>query len=334
MPNEALQTFVQQLQDSDAYRRDTRVRTIINEGIQRISALSEDSNGAELRREIRGLQSRIAPLLRQSNSRPERRGGVSIEEAKAILGDDHFFGLESLDGIALAPADIPPIPFSAADLERAKELGSSLRLRSDKAPDNANLTMQKMHEMLQPEFDQAGNGQILYDTDWYENEAFFTNAVPEVSWALTSNEVIPDSEDKDYLEQTELIAQYLQGTVYAGSQLPQEYAEAIEELNTQKDEIRSLIEADEWQQAAERLEALKLNKLTRRTPTEVLYDMLVTFKKNGQRHLEDCYDWTGTRDSDGYLVIVGGFGSEGVHVAYDDPDYSSDYLGVVLSRKF
>jgi len=325
---------MQQLQDSDAYCRDTRVRTIIDEGIQRISALSEESSGAELRREIRGLQSRIAPLLRQTNSRPERHGGVSIEEAKAILGDDHFFGSESLDGIALAPADIPSVPFSAADLERAKELGHSLRLRVDKAPDNSNLTMQKMHEMLQPEFDQAGNGQILYDTDWYENEAFFTDAVPEVSWALTSNEVIPDSEDKDYLEQTELIAAYLEETVYAGSQLPEEYAEAIEEMNTQKDEIRSLIEADEWQQAAERLEALKLNKFTRRTPTEVLYDMLVTFKKNGQRYLEDRYDWTGVRDSGGSLVDVGVFDSEGVSVSGGDPDDSNVDLGVVLSRKF
>lgn len=330
--------LIQKLQDSDAYRRDTRVRSIIDDSIQRISALPEDSSSAELRREIRQMHTRIAPLLRQTNSRPERQGGVSIEEAKAILGDDHFFGTEALQktfpGTAIESINIPSIPFSRAELERAKELCNSLRLRIDHAPDGDPLTMKKMHEMLQPTFSTESKGKILNNISWYGNEEFFTTATPNVCWVLTSNEVIPDSEDKDYLEQTELIAAYLEETVYAGSQLPEEYAEAIEEMNTQMDEIRSLIEADEWQQAAERLEALKLNKLTRRTPSEVLYDMLVTFKKNGQRYLEDRYDWTGVRDSGGYLVRVGYVDSGGVRVSYGRPDGSYARLGVVLSRKF
>ena len=337
MANESLQSFVRHLQESDAYRGNTRVRSIIDEGIQRISALPEDGSGAELRREIRQMHTRIAPLLHTPSNNRET-GGISMAEAQNILGDNHFFGTEALQkafpGTAIESTAIPLIPFSKAELERAKELGHSLRLRIDHAPDGDALTMKKMHEMLQPTFDTDNNGKILYEVSWYGNEEFFTTETPNMCWVLTSDEVIPNSESKDYLQQTELIAEYLQDTVYDGVELPQEYAEAIEELNEQKDEIRSLISAESWREAADKLAALSINQLTRRTPSETLHDLLVSFQDKDTRNLQNRWDWTNVQSSVGRLVRVVYFGSEGVVVSGAEPDRSYGRLGVVLSRKF
>ncbi|MCB9808703.1 hypothetical protein H6770_05645 [Candidatus Peribacteria bacterium] len=338
MANEALQSFVRHLQESDAYRGDSRVRSIINESIQRISALPEDGSGAELRREIRHMHTTLAPLLHGASTNNETAGEISMEEAQSILGDNHFFGTEALQkafpGTASERITIPPIPFSKAELERAKELGHSLRLRMDHAPDGDPLTMKKMHEMLQPTFSAESKGKILNNISWYGNEEFFTTAAPSVCWVLTSDEVVPNSESKNYLEQTELIAEYLQNTVYADMDLPQEYADAIEELDAQKDEIRGLMNAGNWRQAADKLAALSINQLTRRTPSETLHDLLVSFQDADTRNLQNRWDWSNVQSSDGGLVRVGLFDSEGVGVCYGHPGVSDDYLGVLLSRKF
>ena len=340
MPREALHSFIRQLQESTAYRDHVGVRTVVDETVRRIAALPEEGAGTLLREEIHTLRDQLIPLLQGTKApkRKEKKGeAVSPKDAEAIMGKDRFFGIEAVrkafPGITIKPEQIPSIPFSKEDLERAKELGDSLRLRVDKAPGKGKLNMQKMQELLQPVFDQSGEGKVLYDTDWYENEDFFTEA-PELCWVLTSDGVIPDSEDKDYLEQTEHIAEYLRDTVYQGKKLPQQYADAIKELDAQKDDIRQLIDDDNWEEAAKRLADLTLNKLTRRIPVEVLYDMLVSFQNGGKRHLEDMYDWTCVRSSDGRLVIVGDFDRGGVVVSHDRPGFSDGYLGVVLARKF
>lgn len=340
MPREVLHTFIRQLKESTAYKDHVGVRSVVDETVRRIAALPEEGGGPMLREEIRGLHERIVPLLHGTGTpkRKEKKGeGISPKEAETIIGADHFFGAEAVrkafPGIPLKPEQIPAIPFSREDLQRAKELGDSLRLRVNKAPGNGKLNMQKMQELLQPTFDQKNEGKILYDTDWYESEDFFTEE-PELCWVLTSDGIIPDSEDKDYLQQTEHIAEYLRDTVYQGKKIPQQYAEAIKELDAEKVKIRNLIDSGSWEEAAKQLANLKLNKITRRVPVEVLYDMLVTFQNGDKRHLEDFYDWTVARSSDGYLVRVGYFGPGGVSVDYWRPRFSSDGLGVVLARKF
>jgi len=340
MPNEAVQTFIRQLKESTAYKDHVAVRDIIDETARRICVLPEENVGPMLREEIRGLHERIIPLLEGAGApkRKEKKGeAVTVQEAERIMGKEHFFGADTVrktfPGIPLKPEQIPAIPFSKDDLKRAKELGDSLRLRVNKAPGNGKLHMQKMQELLQPTFDQKNEGKVLYDTDWYESEDFFTEA-PELCWVLTSDGIIPDSEDKDYLQQTEHIAEYLRDTVYQGKKIPQQYAEAIKELDAEKVKIRNLIDSGSWEEAAKQLANLKLNKLTRRIPVEVLYDMLVTFQNGDKRDLEDMYDWTAVRSSGGSLVDVGYFDRDGVNVRYDLPGHSNDNLGVVLSRKF
>jgi hypothetical protein len=341
MPNEALHTFIRQLKESTAYKDHVGVRSVVDETVQRIAALPEKDGGPMIREEIRGLHERIVPLLHGPGTpkkKEKKTDALSPREAETIIGSDHFFGLGAVRKAfpsipELRPEQLPPIPFSKEDLKRAKELGHSLRLRLNKVPGGNDLSMKKMQELLQPTFDQKKAGKVLYDTDWYKDEDFFGTR-PDVCWVLTSDEIIPDSENKDYLEQTELIAEYLRDTVYQGKKLPEQYGDAIKELNAQKDAIRALIDNDDWEEAAKKLASLKLNQLTRRVPAEVLYDMLVSFQTNGKRNLEGMYDWTPVLSSDGRLVSVGVFGRDGVHVGRGRPNGSGGGLGVVLSRKF
>jgi len=253
-----------------------------------------------------------------------------IEKAKEILGSD-CLGPEEVKkafGIEIGSAKIPEIPFSLVELEKAKELGQFLVLRTNIGPDGKPLTMQAINNLLHEKYEKD-DAKVLYDTDWYKEETFFTDETPELSWALTSKKEIPNSTDKNYLEQTDAIVDYLNQIFPKG--LPEEYKKAVKEYQGQKAEIKSLIN-DDWKKAAQKLESLEITKLTRQAPVEALYDLLIYHKNNDERLLENMYTWTKRRGSDGGLVDVGSFDSDGVSVPSNAPGASIGDLGVSFSR--
>ncbi len=78
-----------------------------------------------------------------------------IEKAQEIMGENEVMGpseVEKAFGIKIEESEIPNIPFTEAQLERAKELGQFLVLRVDKAQDKKTLSMLKMHEILAEDF--------------------------------------------------------------------------------------------------------------------------------------------------------------------------------------
>jgi hypothetical protein len=256
-----------------------------------------------------------------------------IEKIQEIMGEKEVMGPDQIKkafGIEIAESEIPDIPFSEAELERAKELGQFLVLRVNKAQDGQALNMLKMHEILTEDFSKKGAGKVLFDTaDWKEKEPFYTNETPSIGWALTSKEVIPDSTSKNYLEQTEEIAQYLEAEVFNSTEMSTEYKEAIEELKDKKEELNKLIETGDEPE----LSKLKLNKLTRQSPVEALYDILIYFQNNNERLLEKKCTWTHTVDSDGLRVVLGFFVSGGPLVDRYPDGNSGSVCGVLLSRK-
>ena len=275
-----------------------------------------------------------AALQHAEATKPERVPfSEDIERAREVLGPD-VLGPEAVEktfGIELDPDEVPELSLSKEELERAKELGQMLVLRVNQASDGEPLTMQKIQELLQDQFDQEGKGKVLYNTDWYKDERFFTTETARAAWALVNKDLIADSTSKNYFEQTELLVQYLRDQVFKGQQIPREYQEAIEEFEKQRKDLKKLTEKD-WQKAAERFEQLKLTQLTRQTPVEALYDTMMAFQNNDERILPSTYAWTPRRSSYGELVYVGDFGSGGVDVDSDEPDYRYDFLGVSFSR--
>ncbi|MEK7644289.1 MAG: AAA family ATPase, partial [Patescibacteria group bacterium] len=274
---------------------------------------------------------------------PKREeGAVTIEKAKEIMTTD-FLGPEAVEKafkVRLEAKDIPPIPFSEAELKRAKELGQFLVLRTNKAPDNKALTMKKMNELLEKDFQKARKGKVLFKVDWYPDEEFYTTDAPAVRWALTSKEVLPNSTNQNYVQQTETLVKYVKEQIFADQNVPKEYAEAIAEFEQYHDqnfksktleEIQQLLGGSDWKKYATELSDLKINQLTRQDPSEVLYDLLIYLQNNG-RLLENRWTWTRRRASDGGLVDVGDFGADGARVSRSRPDSSYGDLGVSLSR--
>jgi hypothetical protein len=105
------------------------------------------------------------------------------------MGEKEFMGPDEIKkafGVEIAESEIPNIPFSEAELERAKKLGQFLVLRADKAQDKEPLSMGKINQLLEKDFKDKSKGKILYKLDWYANEAFYKNETPNIAWSLTS----------------------------------------------------------------------------------------------------------------------------------------------------
>jgi hypothetical protein len=234
-------------------------------------------------------------------------------------------------GVTLEAKDIPPIPFSREELERAKELNQFLVLRLAKAEDGSPLSMAKMAEKFEQRLKDEDKGKPLYDTDWYKNEDFFLHEAPTTGWSLVSKEPIADSVGKNYLGQTEMLVSYLEEQVFKDREMSDEYRSAIDEFNREKDAIAGLIDSD-WKTAAEKLAHLAINKLCRQTPAEAMYDLIFYLEKNDQRLLEKTYSWTKSRSSDGQLVGVGDFDAVGLSVDSYGPGDSNPDVGVSFSR--
>lgn len=293
----------------------------------------------------------LLDLLNQrtpAKKKPKRRNPAEkpqMERARTIMldtcGEGHFFGPDELakafPGLNLDAKDIPDLP-PEDEIERHATLGHTLRLRMNEAPDGSPLTMKKMHETLQESFTQNGDGKVLYDAaGWKASEQFYVEETPEVAWAFTSDEVLPGSTGVNYLQQTQVLADYVRDNLFQGGQMPPDVKEALQDFEREKTEIKELMGRD-WKAAADRLSALKINQLFRSTPAEALSDILVTFQNSApgsrKRLLESKYTWTATQSSDGRLVNVGIFAAGGANVNIGLPDRSHGSLGVVLSRKF
>ncbi len=263
--------------------------------------------------------------------RREQSGETTLERAEALMGRD-FLGPDAVREIFGIDVEvIPTIPFSEKELERAKELGQMLVLRVDKAADGQPLTMQKMEALLRDTVQRAGKGKVLYNTDRYKNEHFFTTETPTVGWSLVSKDVLPDSTSKNYVEQTDVLADYLRNKVFRGETVPSEYEAALEEWDVEKADITALVGTN-WQEAAQRLEKLQITQLTRQSPADVLYDGLMRLQARSERLLESKYTWTKRRTSRGYLVRAGGAAALGADVSDWRPGDAYDLIGVSFSR--
>jgi MoxR-like ATPase len=282
------------------------------------------------------IKERVRALEGKSATVEGKEGKATITEAETLMGDN-FFGPEAIqDAFGIEIREIPPIQFSVEELERAQELGQQLILSVDSAPDGSPLTMAKMNELCEGK--AADGKRLLYKwesgtkQEWYEKDEVFKTLTPKTGWRLVSPEVTPGSTGKNYIEQTQVLADYLANEVYKGQPLPEKYKTAIEEFQRDKKQLETLLGTGEWKAAGEKLEKMPLTSMLREDPAQALYRLIVTEKKSGKKFLANKWNWTATRSSDGSFVDVGGFGADGVGVDGSRPDDSGGSLGVCLSR--
>ena len=260
-----------------------------------------------------------------------------IETAIEKLGKENVFGpkeVEKTFGVRLR--EVPEIPFSVEELERAEKMGQMLVLRVDKTEDGKPMSLSAMNGILATRWEKEKKGGLLNTTDGWRDavtgEKGFAEVAPRSGWALVSKDLLPESTNKNYIEQTEVIVKALREKAFKDIEVPEEYEEAIREFEANKDRLTKLMSKN-WEQAAKELSELKINQLTRQSIQEAIYDLAMYYDTRGKRLLPDKYAWSNSRSRDGDLVDLGLFGAGGVVGSAWGPDYRYGAFGVSLSRR-
>jgi len=278
---------------------------------------------------------------------------ISLEQAQEIMEADGYHGflgpeaIKQAFGMELSSKEIPPINFTKEQLERAKDLGQFLVLRLDRIKDNQG-EFQPLNVANLVEISSGRNIKLRNQDDWLattqgpreKGVVAIKDQTPQPGWSLVSSELVPGTKNKNYLEQTEIIIDYLKSKIYPGQELFQPYEEALKEFEQIKKarpnlaELTVSQEESEWKLAAKILGNLKITKLLRRTPIEILYDLYVFKDRYGKYLLSGPnYDWSSGRHFDDRLAFLGSFDSRGVDTRDGMPGYSYGIPGVSVSRR-
>lgn len=252
----------------------------------------------------------------------------SPEKAKEILGED-YLGPEAVlhaFGVDLKPEQIPRIPFKEWEIEKAKEMEQFLVLRIDKTRTGKPLTIKNIEEECG--FPMASH-RVVY------NKSNITNReTPRVGWALVSKQSIPGSLNKNYLQQTEVLVNYL-SYQYHRYAMPQKLREIIFETGQSIIRIRSeLSQANHnkiaWNKVAKELTNLEINRLFRPKSVEVVYDMEI-YHSNTTKSLipkEQVWTWEFLERYNRVSSVGGQEKLMGYEV-----DAGLPYLGLMFSRR-
>ena len=230
---------------------------------------------------------------------------IEFSEAKEIFGKD-FLGPEAIKttyGVELTPdelQEIEHIPFTREELEQAKQLGMMLVLRVPRIGEGKEakpLTIDQIREKF-------SGGDTLGDPKKKKKKMFYRSKGD--GWF---------DKEKFALEGTPKLGWGL----VMKSVLP----DSLSKNWDQQEEVLK-----NWAKQNNIDPAL----VKRRTPVEIVYDTFLYYGENKETLLEDKWDWTGVRSSDGYFVFVGHFGSGGLRVRSGARDGAGSGLGVCPSR--
>ncbi len=250
-------------------------------------------------------------FTKPSSTEANRSQDRMAERAKEILGSD-FLGIEAIRSmesrlkavgvnVEFSLDNMPAIPYSEKDLELAKQNGEMLVLRAENARINGKgspLTLINFRELFRK--DPVGSIATLFYSfrpdanDWYQGQDFATKpGEVKLGWAIVKKDLLPDSKSKTWDQQEEVLKQY---------------AEDLKKRGATNAQVR------------------------RRTAMEATWDSMLYYINNKNQLLGSTVDWTSSRTSDGHLVGVGDFASDGLLLSRWRPSGSLDLLGVCPSR--
>ena len=310
--------------------------------IQRALAEAREAGDAAAAEALMEQHRDAVEPMEASTASGESPEGATLADAERILGKESVLGPKAVERVFGKSERIPPIPFSKEELERAKELGQQLIFYTDtlSSPTPGEKAAPLTLENLRTKFTKShDDGKVFYSHDsddfWYKNEDFFKKEKPRTGWRLTSKDLIPDSTSKNYVEQTDVLIEYLQKQVFKGAKLPKPYEDAIAEWKRERAKIEPLATSStdtKWKRGSQMLTDLAITKLTRELPIEVMYRFILNDQINKDKPLPSTYTWTASRDSGGGLVYVGRFGASGAGVGRLGPGSRYGTLGVSFSR--
>jgi len=262
--------------------------------------------------------------------------GEQVSKAEQILGKKKVHLPEEM-GIEFEKKEMLPIPFTVADLERAKLLGQHLIYRVSEENETP-LTIENLAAKYEQEFHQDGFEEVVmgFKRHQDENEKYFNDDTPRLGWALIDTEALDYTYGANLTTQTDALIKYLTEDVYAEREVPDKYKKAIETFFQKKEEIESLLESTDVLSRVEgnkKLEMLEITQMLRPWPVEALYDTIALWKEG-----QNCYKHfilTSRRHSargGGSFVTVEGFGNVKLGASVGT-SYGSN-AGSAMSRRF
>jgi len=279
------------------------------------------------------------PAKSEDNNRSNPASDTyNVEQAQTLLGDN-FFGPEEIKtafGLEISDKAIPVIPFTKADLQRAKELKQFLILRWP-------ISIEKMNSILKGR--TAYGGKIFFDYDtadyrfkkraWYTEENFFlTDDSVLPYWVLVSNGLLPNSANKNYCQQTDVIAAYLKTIVYKNRIMPQSCQNAIEQWETQSKEVKYELTKGSETRADSLLNASLINRLFRPTPRDIIYDLILIYHNQKKMQLlKKSYALSRGIDKKGLRVYLGYFDAEGLTFQKTGTEDIDTEVGTILQMR-
>jgi hypothetical protein len=235
--------------------------------------------------------------------------GVSLSEAKEIFGTS-LLDIEALRealGMELDEREMrraEKVPFTRAELERARELGMRLVFRVSRDRDGAFVTINRLREIAReryPRGDALSGKANIFEVPhggWYEGERFAREETPRAGWQLIGRNALVGSVGKSWREQETLLRSWAQD------------------------------------------HGFPLQAVRRRMAVEVALDVYTQFVLTGESSLQVSGDWTQSRSASGKRIAVGWFGvpgrSEGgLSLEELDPERGYPSVGVypVIEKK-
>lgn len=223
----------------------------------------------------------------------------SLEYAEKILGEN-FIGPEDVKEVfGYLPEKLPGIHFTNWELKRAKELGMFLILRINETVDKLPLNLEELdYVRMAKNIADFGQGGWLTNVLPSREERVLERPIEKIHWALVTREEIPGSRNKNYLEQTSMIIDYLKTKFLKGSKIPyRKFEYDCKEFARASDTFKSR------QYLITRFE---ISQRARPSPAEAVYDLLLYYHKNKRHIFRDCATWTNIFDNRYRLVAVGG----------------------------
>src|SRR3989339_563521 len=267
---------------------------------------------------------------------------ASLEQAREIMAEN-FYGsarIKKAFGFEVPASEIPDIPYSPAELQRAKALGERLVLRVSPDDSGQYLTMKKIIELAQPRLIDDYKLQ-LYNVDRHQMEDFYQTNFLKTEWRLISGSFVAGSTNQNYLHQTRLLRDHLKALDFLSKKEESDCSdEILQQLSEQmgvdwnKQEIidQNKYTAN-WREVTRKIVELLINQNHRRTPSEIIYDWVLEFSRTKDIGLfKKNFDWTSCLSSSGHLVYIGCFVSDGMSVDGSDPNDSDNNIGVVSQR--
>jgi hypothetical protein len=345
-PNSSRPDLEKDLADID------KLKTNFDQELTRSEKSGDFSKSMALKKEIdervAALRARVETMYAFEPALPNEK--ADLEFAEKLFGPDYIGPnqVEDTWGIDIQRDQIPEIPFSRPELERAKELDQFLILRAAKNRHGTLLTMSEMYLLLNKSMVDRGRGKLLLSTSELLklNSHFFEDEPPvlgaDFAWALTGKKIIPNSNARDYVSQTDVIAQYVSRNLFKGKTpshyegiLAQYYKFRLDQFGVKTtSEIKEELLSPNWSDYADKLTRLEINEALRQSAPQALFDAATYYEVNDVRLLANTYTWTTSQTAQRDVVYFGEFDASGAHVDHRGPGLSSDVIGVLPSRTF